>query len=143
MLCMITTKNAKYRQKKTSLRRSPPVLSEIDFQSDRTMITSVHIWKNIRRLDLVSDAVGDEKIVNPPTHILLSCPSHIGPPRVGIALIGMQIPEGIREARRQQFIEFPALLIGKASISDICLGILEVDLIVCNVQVAAESSATR
>ena len=82
------------------------------------------------------EAVGNDKIVDAPTDVLLSCLHHIAPPGI-FDLIRIEGTEGIGKARGEQLGKFCALLIGKSRAVVIGFGVLEVNLLVSDIQVAA------
>ena len=89
-------------------------------------------------VDPFAQPVRDQKIVDAPAGILLPGLEHIAPPGVGAGLIGVQIPEGIGKAAFQQLGEAFTLLIREAGVTPVGGGILQIDLLVGNIQIAAE-----
>ena len=82
-------------------------------------------------------SLADHEVVDAPTGILLTGLETIRPPRV-LHLIRMERAVGIAEATRKQIAELLALLVGKAGIMTIGLGVLDVDFLVGYIQVATE-----
>ena len=88
--------------------------------------------------DLGGQAVGDDEVVDAPPHVLLSGVEAVAPPGVGPFQIGIFGAEGVGEACPQQGRHLPPLFIRKAGVAAVGLGVLQVDLPVGNVQIAAK-----
>ena len=84
-----------------------------------------------------AQTIGNDEIVDAPAGILLAGLKTIRPPGI-LHLVGIFKAEGVGEAIGQQLAELGALLVGKARIMAVGLGILDIDLLVGHVQVAAE-----
>lgn len=102
------------------------------------MITSKDISVNIGGSDVIFQPLGNNEIVDAPSCVVRACIESIGPPGVGACLIGIEDTEGISEARRKEFAEFSAFLIRESCFADIGFGVLEINLLFCYIQVAAQ-----
>ena len=67
-----------------------------DIQYDRTVVAALHVRKDRRVPNRMSDAVGYQEIVDTPADIPLAGIRHIGPPGIGIAPVWMKVPETVR-----------------------------------------------
>ena len=82
-------------------------------------------------------AIAHHEIVDAPPCVLLARLETVAPPRIR-HLLRILPSERIRKATGQQVAELLALLVGKAGIHAVALGVLQVDLLVGHVQVATE-----
>ena len=85
----------------------------------------------------VTQAVRQEEIVNAPAGILLSGLESVRPPGVG-HLLRVEEAEAVRKAAAEQRGELLALLIGKAGIAAVALGVLQVYLLVRHIHIATD-----
>src|SRR5471030_1703926 len=81
---------------------------------------------------------GDEKIINAPADVSRARAGHRTPPGV-MSPARLEFAEGVHEARANERAEAVALLDGETVVADVGLGIREVNLGVCHVEVAAEN----
>ena len=84
-----------------------------------------------------AQTIGNDEIVDAPAGILLAGLKTIRPPGI-LHLVGIFKAEGVGEAIGQQLAELGALLVGEARIMAVGFRILDIDLLVGHVQVAAE-----
>uniref|UniRef100_A0A3B3VLB5 Zinc finger protein 585A-like n=1 Tax=Poecilia latipinna TaxID=48699 RepID=A0A3B3VLB5_9TELE len=80
----------------------------------------------------------EQEIVKPPAHVLRPGIHHVGPEGVGVGLLRVKLTEAVHEAGRQQLAEPFALLRGEARILLVALRVLQVDLLMRNVEIAAQ-----
>ena len=80
------------------------------------------------------------EVVDTPASILFPRLETIRPPGIDFFLVGVEITECIRKARREQMSELGTLLIGEARIAAIGLWILQVDFLMRHIQVATEDN---
>ena len=88
--------------------------------------------------DPVTDAVGYQKIVDPPSGIVLTGIEHIAPPGVRSGSIRIQMTERICETGVQKFAKALPLFVREAGVASVGTGILQVDLPVSDIQIAAD-----
>lgn len=81
---------------------------------------------------------GQQEIIQPPAHVLGAGVHHVGPEGVGVGLLGVELAEAVNKTGRQQLAEAFALLWGEAGVLLVALGVLQVDLLVGYVEVAAQ-----
>lgn len=79
-----------------------------------------------------------QEVIEPPAHVLAAGVHHVGPEGVGVGLLGVELSEAVAEAGFQQLAEALALLRGEAGVLLVALGVLQVDLLVSHVEVAAQ-----
>lgn len=79
-----------------------------------------------------------EEVIKPPAHVLSPGVHHVGPEGVGVCLLGVELAEAVGETGLQQVADALALLGGKSSAFLVPLRVLQVDLLVCDVEVAAQ-----
>ena len=79
----------------------------------------------------------NDKIVDPPSCVLLTRLEAVGPPGIASFLIRIKIAECIDKSTLKNLCKACSLLVCKAGILTVCLRILEVDLLMCNIQIAA------
>ena len=103
------------------------------------MVAAVDFCVNLCVRELVAQAVGEQKIVDTPSGIFLSCPEAVRPPRVSY-LFGIKRAETIHESIFQKLCHLGSFLVGETGILTICLWILEVYLLMSYVQVAANDN---
>ena len=116
------------------------ILSDRKFAGADVLATSYALSQAIQVLggaDLICDALRDDKVVDAPARILFAGMETVAPPAV-LDLFRVEQAEAVGEPCRQQLGHLGALLIGKARAHPVGLGVLDVDLGVRHVQVAAE-----
>ena len=101
------------------------------------MVGAHHIRMDGSLFDLFCQTVGDYEIVNPPACVVGPGVEHIAPPTVSASHIGIEMTEGIYEAVFQQAGEGISFFVGKTGIPLVGTRILQVNGLVCNVQIAA------
>ena len=82
-----------------------------------------------RRLEGGHQALRHYEIVDTPAHVLLARTASVAPPRVCAARVGVLIAESVYEAFAEQTRHAAALLVGKASVAAVRLGVGEVYLV--------------
>lgn len=103
------------------------------------MVAAEDFCVNLSVRELVAQAVGEQKIVDTPSGIFLSCPEAVRPPRVSY-LFGIKRAETIHESIFQKLCHLGSFLVSETGILAICLWILEVYLLMGYVQVAANDN---
>lgn len=93
---------------------------------------------DVRRDETVLQPFGGDEVVDPPSRVLLPCFEAVGPPGIDVRLVGMEVAEGVYEAASEKLCHLAPLLVGEAGVVVVGLRVLEVDLLVCDIQVAAE-----
>ena len=78
------------------------------------MIRALDLMIDWRLFDLSAEPVGDQKIVDPPSGVVLPRLVHVAPPGIAAGGVGMEIAEGIGKAGLQKSGEALALLVGEA-----------------------------
>lgn len=91
-----------------------------------------------RRAQLRAQAVGHQEVVDAPPRVLLARTEAVGPPRVHARRVGVEVAEGVGEACGEQLAELLPLLVGEARVAPVGLGVLQVNLLVGHVHVAAD-----
>lgn len=81
---------------------------------------------------------GQQEVVEPPAHVLGAGVHHVGPEGVGVGLLWVELAEAVHEAGRQQLAEAFALLWGKPRVLLVPFWVLQVDLLVGYIEVAAK-----
>lgn len=107
-------------------------------QSDGAVVTSPHLVTDLAVAQAGQQTAGQQKVVEPPAHVFVTSVHHIGPEGVGVGLLGVQLAEAVHETRFQQLAETLALFGGEAGVLLVPFGILQVDLLVGDVEVAAQ-----
>ena len=87
-------------------------------------------------LNMLQQTLGGDEVVDAPAGILLAGMEAVAPPGVG-DLVGIERAEGVDESLGEELAEFLALLIGEAGIAAVGLGVLDVNLLMGHVEVAA------
>lgn len=80
---------------------------------------------------------GCQKVVDAPACVLLARLEAVGPPRVDAFLRGVEVAEGVGEARLQQGGELGSLFVGESGVATVRLGVLQVYFLMGHVEVAA------
>lgn len=83
-------------------------------------------------------ARGQHKVIEPPADVLLATAHHVGPEGVGVLLLGVELAEAVGESRLEQLAEALPLLGSEAGVLLVPLGVLQVDLLVRDVEVATQ-----
>ena len=100
------------------------------------MVGTEYISLNFGLPDLVLSKIGNQKIINTPSGIILPCIAHIRPPGV-FHFVRVQISEGINKPQIQKPCKPSTLLVGKPRIVAVSLRVLKVNVACRNVQVTA------
>ena len=104
------------------------------------MIGSEDFRMDLCVLQPVRKASGADKIIDPPSRVFFPCLKPVGPPGIfGFARMG--IAPAVAEAGGEQFAHFAPLLVGEAGVEMVRGGILQVNLLVGDVHVAADHHA--
>ena len=101
------------------------------------MVGAEDVGMDLRIVKTLAQTVGDDKVIDAPAGILLTGLEAVGPPGI-FHLIGIFEAEGVGKAAGQQMAELGALLVGKARIMAVGLGVLDIDLLMGHIQVAAK-----
>ena len=88
--------------------------------------------------DVFLDAVRNEKIIDSPSYVFFASLEHVGPPAVGIRCCRVQVTEGIGEAGIKKGLKASALVIGKAMLANVWLGVCQVNWLMGDVEVTTE-----
>lgn len=107
-------------------------------QSDGTVVASLHLVTDLAVAKAGQQTAGQHKVVEPPSHVFVTSVHHIGPEGVGVGLLGVELTEAVHETGLQQLAETLALLGSEACVLLVSFGILQIDLLVGDVQVAAQ-----
>ena len=102
------------------------------------MVAAHHIAVNLCGGNLVRDALGNQEVVDAPSGVVRTGVEHVAPPAVCAGRIRMQIAERIHKAGSKQLRHRGALLRGETGIILVCFRVLEVNLFVCDVQIATD-----
>ena len=89
--------------------------------------------------DLLRQTVRDKEIVDPPSCVVLPGVETIAPPAVSPGHIRVPETESVRKTGFQKFSEAVTLLIGETGIAPVAGGILQINLVVGHVQIAADN----
>ena len=87
---------------------------------------------------MLTQPVGDDKVVDAPAHVPGAGRGPVAPPGVGVGPIGIEPAEAVGKASLQKLGELGPLLIGEAGVAHIGLGVFQVDLLVGHVHIAAD-----
>ena len=100
------------------------------------MIRTCPFGMDSRLADGGGEIIGGDKIIDPPANISGTCTPAVGPPGIGTGSVGMEVAKGIEKAFGEEVGHALALLIGKAGIFAVGLGVGQVDLLMGNIEVA-------
>ena len=81
-----------------------------------------------------------EKIIDAPADIALPHAGIFGPPRIGVRSIGIQVAEGVDKSGIEQLRHLLPFFVRETGIAAVGAGILNVDLLMGDVQVAADDN---
>ena len=101
------------------------------------MIAAENIGANRGGNQAALQTIRSEKIVNPPTRILLAGMEPIAPPAVCSRQIRMEIPESIRKTGGKELRHFSALLVAESRVAAVGAGVLQVYLLMRHVKITA------
>ena len=101
------------------------------------MVAAGDLRPDVRAFDAGHQPLGDNEVVDAPSGVVLPGVEAVAPPRVGAGAVGVQGAERVHKAALQQLGHLAPFLIGEAGIHSVGLGILQVDLLMGHVQVAA------
>ena len=107
-------------------------------QRDGTVVASPNLVTDLAVAKAGQQAAGQHKVVEPPAHVFVASVHHVGPEGVGVALLGVELAEAVHEPGLQQLAEALALLGSETRVLLVSFGILQIDLLVGDVQVAAQ-----
>lgn len=107
-------------------------------QSDGAVVASHHLVADLAVAQAWQQTARQHKVIEPPAHVLLAGVHHVGPEGVGVGLLGVELAEAVDETGFQQLAETLALFGGEACVLLVPLGVLQVDLPVCNIKVATQ-----
>ena len=100
------------------------------------MVTTEYLGMDFSTYHLVAGIIAHEEIVDAPTSVLLACPEAITPPRIHALHIGVEKTPTVGKAAIEQYRHFLTLLIGKTCVLTVTFGILEVNLLMCHIEVS-------
>lgn len=107
-------------------------------QSYGAVVASHHLVADLAVAQARQQTGRQQKVIEPPAHVLFAAVHHVGPEGVGVGLLGVELAEAVDEAGLQHLAETLALLGGEARAFLVPLGVLQVDLLMRHVQVAAQ-----
>lgn len=107
-------------------------------QSDGAVVTSPHLVTDLTVAQGGQQTAGQHKVVESPAHVFVASVHHIGPEGVGMGLLGVQLAEAVHKSGFQQLGETLALFGGEACVLLVSFGILQIDLLVGDVEVATQ-----
>ena len=104
------------------------------------MIAAEDIFMDIRVNQGILQSIRYKEIVDPPTCIVFAGVEAVAPPGISAFRIRMEVAESIDEPVGDHFAELGAFLVRKARVLAVCFPILQVDVLVGNVEVAADDN---
>lgn len=107
-------------------------------QGDRTVVATHRLVANLAVAQARHQTRRQNKVIEPPADVLLPRVHHVGPEGVGVLLFGVELAEAVGKACLEQLAEALPLLGGEAGILFIALWVFQVDLLVRDVEVAAQ-----
>lgn len=102
------------------------------------MVGAHHIWVNLCAGDAVLQLLARQPVVDTPANVAGTGICPVGPPGIGGLLVGVEGAEGVDKSSFFEGVKASALFIGEAVFADVRLWVCQVDLFVCDVEVAAE-----
>ena len=102
------------------------------------MVGAEDVGMDLRIVKTLAQTVGDDEVIDAPAGILLTGLEAVRPPGI-LHFIRIFLAEGVGKAVGQQMTELGALLVGKARIMTVGLGILDIDLLMGHIQVTTET----
>ena len=127
-----------HSNKNCSLPRGRLRSLQVDFQTHRAVVGAEDIAVNGGSGDFVRNAVGYQEIVDAPAGVILPGLEHIAPPGIGTGGVRVQIAEAVRKAAAEQHSEGFPFFVGESGIAPVGGRILQVDFLVCHIQIAAD-----
>lgn len=109
-----------------------------DVQGDGAMVAPQRLVADLAVAQARHQARGQHKVIEPPADVLLATSHHVGPEGVGVLLLGVELTEAVGESRLEQLAEALPLLGSEAGIFLVPLGVLQVDVLVRDVEVATQ-----
>jgi hypothetical protein len=100
------------------------------------VVTAGDVGENLGVDDAIGCVVTDKEIVDTPSNIARPRAHTIAPPTIGIARIGIKMAEAVGKARLEQFAKTAPLFVGKTCMATVGIGIFEIDLVMCDIEVA-------
>ena len=104
------------------------------------MVAAVDVCIDGGGLDAAAQFFGGEEIVDAPAGVCEAGFAQVRPPGVGAGGIGVEGAVGVEEAGGEEFLEFAALFVGEAGVVVVRLRVFEVDVLMRDVEVAAEKN---
>ena len=111
--------------------------SIIQFDRHGAMIGAFDLGLDPRFLEAFTKLLGEAEVIDTPPDVPLADAGAIAPPGV-MARSFLEFTEGVHVTEREGFIEAVALLDREASIAQIALGVLQVDLLMRDIEIATE-----
>lgn len=108
-------------------------------QSNGTVVTSHGFSPDLAVTEPRQQSGRQHEIIQPPSYVLPPGVHHVGPESVGVLLLRVQLAETVDETGLQQLSEALPLFWCEAGVLLVPFGVLEVDLLVSDVEVAAEN----
>ena len=110
---------------------------QLNAQLNRTVVAAVDLAQDGCAFDLLSNAIGDQEVVDAPAGVVLASVEAVAPPAVSAGHVGMAIPKCIGKACVQQLSKAFSLLIREACVLPVRRWVLKVNLVVSNVKITA------
>ena len=110
---------------------------QLNAQLNGTVVAAVDLAQDGCAFDLLSNAIGDQEVVDAPAGVVLASVEAVAPPAVCAGHVGVAIPKCIGKACVQQFGKAFTLLIREACILSVRRWVLKVNLVVRNVKITA------
>lgn len=107
-------------------------------QLHRAMVAAVNLRVYLGIYHFLSQSIRHKKIIQPPTGVSLTCPEAVAPPTVR-HLVWIHCSKSVYKAHPEQLRHLAPLLIGKASVITIGLGIFDIYLLMSYVQVTTNN----
>src|SRR5262249_53503954 len=107
-------------------------------QSDRTVIAPHYLRADPRAAERLPHFFRCDEIIDAPPDVSRPAVHHLAPPRI-VSAARLELPESVDETRVEQPGKVIALLVGESGVAAVGLRVREVDLLVRNVEVAAEN----
>lgn len=103
------------------------------------MIASHHLVADLAVTQAWQQTRRQHKVIKPPTHILPTGVHHVGPEAVGVCLLRVELSEAVNKTGRQQLTEALPLFGSETCVFLVALWVLQVDFLVCDVEVTTQN----
>ena len=111
-----------------------------EVQGDGTVVGAEDVVEDVGALDFVPEVFGDQEVVDAPAYVPFAGVHTVGPPGI-FGFAGVEGAPGVYEACVKQLSHLGAFLVGETGVEVVCGGVLEVDLLVGHVHIAADNDA--